>query len=106
MQSENLLLPYVDVDLEVEEHEEHEGEDAEGDEAEPVVRDGVGRVLAELGHVEAGAEKVKSMFDNFKDSGSILFRLNVRILALVHLHYCIAFVGGIKSPPGVSSGSY
>ena len=59
--AENLLLPYVDVDLEVEEHEEHEGEDAEGDEAEPVVRDRVGRVLAELGHVEAGAEKGENM---------------------------------------------
>ena len=56
----NLLLPYVDVDLKIEEHEEHEGEDAEGDEAEPVVRDRVGRVLAELGHVEAGAEKGRS----------------------------------------------
>ena len=54
-----LILPYVDVDLEVEEHEEDEGEDAEGNEAEPVVRDRVGRVLAEFGHVEAGAEKGK-----------------------------------------------
>ena len=64
MQSENLLLPYVDVDLEVEEHEEHEGEDAEGDEAEPVVRDRVGRVLAEFGHVEAGAEMGRSSLVN------------------------------------------
>ena len=57
----NLHLPDVDVDLKVEEHEEHEGEDAEGDEAEPVVRDRVGRVLAELGHVEAGTEKGENM---------------------------------------------
>ena len=69
------LLPYVDVDLKVEEHEEHEGEDAEGDEAEPVVRDRVGRVLAEFGHVEAGAEMGKSslvnvrMMNHFKDLG-------------------------------------
>ena len=61
-----LILPYVDVDLEVEEHEEHEGEDAEGDEAEPVVRDRVGRVLAEFGHVEAGAEMGKSSLVNIR----------------------------------------
>ena len=50
------FLPYVDIYLEVEEHEEHEGEDADGDEAEPVEGDRVGRVLSELGHVEIGSE--------------------------------------------------
>ena len=49
------FLPYVDIYLKVEEHQEHEGEDADGDEAEPVERDRVGGVLSELGHVEVGS---------------------------------------------------
>ena len=50
------FLPNVDIYLKVEEHQEHEGEDADRDEAEPVERDRVGWVLAELGHVEVGSE--------------------------------------------------